>query len=180
MFKTMIKLNSFSLHTAKLDNFHELNKQLMEGLEQHIDNKTTRKSHEFFGRFENIYIDTQQIPQLNEILNSVIDIASEILKRPTDKLKAGLWFNVMNPGDKTTLHRHDDDDELLSAVYYIKVAENSGTLILGKDSVLTTVTPQEGMFVFFPPNMPHEVTENLSLQSRVSLGINIGPLSSEE
>lgn len=176
----MIKLQSFSLYTAKLTNFHELNRQLLEGLERHIDDKSTRKTHEFFGRFENIYIDTQQIPQLSEVLNSVIEIASEILNRPADELKAGLWFNVMQPGDKTTLHKHDDDDELLSAVYYVTVAENSGTLILSKDAVLTTVTPEEGMFVLFPPNMPHEVTENLSQQSRISLGINIGPVHSED
>jgi hypothetical protein len=176
----MIKLHSFSLHTAKLDNFQELNTQLLQGLEQHINDDATRRTHEFFGRFENIYIDTQQIPQLGEVLHSAIEIASEILKRPAEGLKAGLWFNVMNPGDKTTLHRHDDDDELLSAVYYIKVAENSGTLILGKDAVQTNITPQEGMFVLFPPDMPHQVTENLSQQSRVSLGINIGPVHPEE
>ena len=85
----------------------------------------------------------------------------------------------MNPGDKTTQHQHDDDDELLSAVYYVQVTDNSGTLQLGKGPILTQVTPQEGLFVFFPPNMPHEVTENLSEQCRVSLGINIGPVDSD-
>lgn len=86
----------------------------------------------------------------------------------------------MNPGDKTTLHQHDDDDELLSAVYYIKVPENSGTLILHKTPIKTQVTPQEGMFAFFPPDMPHEVTENMSNSARISLGINIGPLHPDD
>jgi len=176
----MFRIRNFSLHVSHLRNFSETNKKLLNGLDQYINDESTRKSHEFFGRFENIYIDSSKIPELNKILNAVKEVAAEILKMPAADLKAGLWFNVMNPGDKTTLHKHDDDDELLSAVYYIKVADNSGTLILGKEPVITTVTPEEGMFAFFPPNIPHEVTENLSNESRVSLGINIGPLHSDD
>lgn len=176
----MNRLQHFSLHTTYLNDFQTLNQQLLDGLKRHIDDKNTRKTHLFFGRYENIYISSKQIPQISDILDSVVEIAAEILKRPPDELKAGLWFNVMNPGDKTTLHKHDDDDELLSAVYYIKVPDNSGKLVIGKEPALTKLTPQEGLLAFFPPNMPHEVTENLSQESRVSLGINIGPLHSEE
>jgi len=153
---------------------------LLEGLMRHIDDEGTRKTHHFFGRYENIYLSSEQIPHIDHILSSVIEIAAEILKMPSSELKAGLWFNVMNPGDKTTLHKHDDDDELLSAVYYIKVPDNSGSLIIGKEPAFTKLTPQEGLLAFFPPNMPHEVTENLSSDSRISLGINIGPLHPEE
>lgn len=176
----MNRLQHFSLHTTQLGHFQKLNQQLLEGLNRHIDDKNTRKTHLFFGRYENIYISSDQVPQISEILNSVIKIAAKILKRPSCELKAGLWFNVMNPGDKTTLHKHDDDDELLSAVYYIKVPSNSGSLILGKEPAYTKLTPQEGLLAFFPPNMPHEVTENLSQECRISLGINIGPLLPEE
>ncbi len=176
----MNQLQHFSLHTTILHHFEELNEQLLLGLKRHIDDEATRKTHLFFGRYENIYISADQIPQINDILNFVIEVATQILKRPADELKAGLWFNVMNPGDKTTLHRHDDDDELLSAVYYIKVPDNSGKLILGKEPAFTKLTPQEGLLALFPPGMPHEVTENLSSESRISLGINIGPLHSEE
>ena len=38
------------------------------------------------------------------------------------------------------------------------------------------VTPEEGMFVFFPADMLHEVTINNSPEMRLSLGINIGPV----
>lgn len=174
----MSNLNNFTLHTATLNNHEDINKQLINGLNTYIDNESTRKSHEFFGRYENIYIDNEKIPAISTILDTVLDFASDIIKIPRKKLKAGLWFNVMNPGDKTTLHRHDDDDELLSAVYYVQVADNSGKLHIGKGPVLTQVTPEEGMFAFFSPAMPHEVSENLSDQCRISLGINIGPLKS--
>jgi len=176
----MNRIQHFSLHTTLLSHFQELNRHLFEGLMRHIDDEDTRKTHHFFGRYENIYLSSEQIPHIDDILSSVIEIAAEILKRPSSELKAGLWFNVMNPGDKTTLHKHDDDDELLSAVYYIKVPENSGSLIIGKEPAFTKLTPQEGLLALFPPNMPHEVTENLSSDSRISLGINIGPLHPEE
>ena len=173
----MYKLKNFSLQTALLDGYEDINRQLLDGLNTYIDDTRTRKSHHFMGRYENIYIDNARIPALSLIINNVKEIAAEILHVPSNNLKAGLWFNVMNPGDKTTRHQHDDDDELLSAVYYIKVPENSGNLKLGKIPVFTEVTPREGMFVFFPPELPHEVTENLSDESRVSLGINIGPVT---
>lgn len=169
------RLNQHSLHYARLAECNELNQLLITGLQQYIDDQDTRKTHEFFGRYENIYIDAEKIPAIRQVLRTVTEIAAEILQQPAEELKAGLWFNLMNPGDRTTLHRHDDDDELLSAVYYVKVPKNSGELMLGTPPMHCRVTPEEGLFVFFPPDMPHEVTENLSQHSRISLGINIGP-----
>jgi len=171
----MNNLQYFTLHTQDLSNANAVNQQLVDGLNEFIDEETTRKSHYFFDRYENIYIDTDKIPALKIIIESVLNYSAEILGCRAKELKAGLWFNVMMPGDKTTLHRHDDYDELLSAVYYVQVAEDSGTLHLRKEPVEIQVTPRQGMFVFFKPDMPHEVTENLSQQCRISLGINIGP-----
>ncbi|VAW67125.1 hypothetical protein MNBD_GAMMA08-1582, partial [hydrothermal vent metagenome] len=45
-----------------------------------------------------------------------------------------------------------------------------------KKGIEIKVTPKPGMFVFFSPNMPHEVSKNLSAACRISLGINIGPV----
>ncbi|VAW60417.1 hypothetical protein MNBD_GAMMA11-3393 [hydrothermal vent metagenome] len=168
-------LKNLSLHTATLNGHSAINQQLIAGLNTYIDHESTLKSHHFAGRYENIYINADQIPAISQVLNATRQFAAHILNRPAKKLKAGLWFNVMNPGDKTTLHRHDDDDELLSGVYYVQVAENSGTLLFEMSRVQTRVNPEEGLFVFFSPDMPHEVTENRSPQCRVSLGINIGP-----
>lgn len=172
----MTQIKHYSLHSAMLDDHSTVNQQLMAGLDIYLDHDATHKSHHFFGRYENIYISSEHIPALSVIIETVKLHAASILGRLPDKLKAGLWFNVMNPGDQTTLHRHDDDDELLSAVYYVQVAQKSGTLQLIRDSVHTEITPKEGMFVFFSPDMPHEVTENRSQHCRVSLGINIGPV----
>ena len=93
----------------------------------------------------------------------------------TNDLKIGYWFNLMQPGHITTLHRHDDFDELISGVIYLRVPENSGDLILeaGKKSV--TLTPETGNYIFFDPATPHRVTQNLSEHYRLSIGMNIGP-----
>lgn len=174
-----MRIRDFSLQTVELEDSNRINQLLEDGLAQHIDDNETRKSHFFMGRYENIYLSEQQVPAIREILDACISFSSEILGMPADSLKAGLWFNIMGPGDKTTLHQHDDDDELLSAVYYVNTPDNSGYLKIGKGTVLTSVTPKAGMFVFFPPNMPHEVTENLSQQPRLSVGINIGPAKTQ-
>jgi len=176
----MNNLQNFTLHTQMIDNPESLNQQLINGLDTFIDAESTRKSHHFFGRYENIYIDQKQIPALADILKNSIHFAAKILNCNENTLKAGLWFNVMNPGDKTTLHRHDDDDELLSAVYYVELSENSGFLQLKNQKTDIQITPTAGLFVFFPPDMPHQVSENLSNKRRVSLGINIGPLSNSD
>ena len=173
----MNNLQYFTLHTQMMNNFEQLNQQLITGLNTFIDADSTRKSHHFFGRYENIYISQKQIPALTDVLKTSIQYAAKILNCHKNELKAGLWFNVMNPGDKTTRHRHDDDDELLSAVYYIQLSENSGFLQLESKNTEIRVTPTPGLFVFFPPDMPHQVSENLSNKRRVSLGINIGPLN---
>jgi len=172
----MNDLKYFTLHTHMLNDYENINSQIVQGLNTYINEESTRKSHHFFGRYENIYIDSDKIPALSFITEAAISQSAKILSCNASQLKAGFWFNVMNPGDKTTLHRHDDYDELLSAVYYVQVATNSGILHLKKRPVDIQVTPEQGMFVFFSPTMPHEVSENLSQQCRISLGINIGPI----
>jgi len=172
----MNDLKYFTLHAQILDDFEVINKKLIDGLETFIDKDGTRKSHLFFGRYENIYINKENIPALSDIIKFSIYYAAKILDCSAKELKAGLWFNVMNPSDKTTLHRHDDNDELLSAVYYIQLAEQSGFLQLKKKDMEIQITPKPGMFVFFAPDMPHKVSENLSTVCRISLGINIGPI----
>lgn len=168
------------LFSKTIDHSDELNASLLASFYRHLDDDDNRRSHFFAGRYENIYISSDKVPEKKRILENVIEAASEILDIPAAELQAGLWFNVMQPGDSTTAHRHDDYDELLSAVYYVKVPENSGNLILSINNFVTQVTPEEGMMVFFPPDMMHEVTENRSNEMRLSLGINIGPRHAEE
>jgi predicted 2-oxoglutarate/Fe(II)-dependent dioxygenase YbiX len=92
-----------------------------------------------------------------------------------DKLKAGFWFNAMEAGQRTTLHHHDENDELLSAVYYIRVPENSGELILHDAGKQVSIQPQAGKLVMFAPKVLHEVAANLGTGLRLSVAMNVGP-----
>ena len=142
-------------------------------LQQDADNLT--KTHFFHHRFENIYLKTVDNPDLKLLLDESLKYCSELLSMNPDALKIGYWFNLMQPGHITTLHRHDDFDELISGVIYLKVPENSGDLVLesGKQSI--TLEPVAGNYVFFDPATPHRVTENQSDCYRLSIGMNIGP-----
>lgn len=151
-----------------------LNASLMEGFDALADAPETRRSHYFSGRYENIYISGEQLPAYAELLTIARGHAATILGTQPDKLKAGGWFNAMGPGHETLMHSHDDDDEVLSAVYYVQVPPNSGELVLMGDQGPIRVSPEVGHFVFFSSGLDHEVTKNCSDALRLSIGINFG------
>ena len=134
-----------------------------------------RQTHHFAGRFENTYIDEADIPDIATVLDVVKQQAGRLLGIPVDTLKAGFWFNAMEAGQRTTLHHHDENDELLSAVYYIRVPENSGELILHDAGKQVSIQPQEGKLVVFAPGVLHEVTAHLGSGLRLSVAMNVGP-----
>ncbi|HEX5637861.1 MAG TPA: hypothetical protein VFY78_12280 [Gammaproteobacteria bacterium] len=169
-----------SYYSLMLDNADLLNQALLNGYSQYAQDSATRRSHQYEGRYENIYIGADRIPQIDTVLSHARRAAAEILQVEVETLRAGLWFNAMPPGSRTLKHAHDDDDELLSAVYYVHVPANAGHLILHTANFSTHVAPQAGMFVFFPPDVQHEVTENLGTEMRLSLGINIGPANRDD
>ncbi|NOX09406.1 MAG: hypothetical protein GXP22_07975 [Gammaproteobacteria bacterium] len=139
------------------------------------DDTAIKKTHLFDGRYENIYVPLDRIPTLKPVLLQVKHYAAEILNINIEQLKIGFWFNEMQPGHTTTLHRHDDDDELLSCAYYLQVPKQSGQLILEDGKNQQKITPIEGNAIFFSPSLPHAVSENRSDKMRLSIGINIGP-----
>ena len=152
-----------------------LNRSLLRRYQQLCDDVDTRKTHYFLGRYENTYISKHRIPEVSQILDRVIARAADQTGVPTDKLQAGFWFNAMGLGHTTTRHRHDDDDELLSAVYYLRVPEDSGNLLLYTEASPLVIEPVAGLLVCFDPTCEHEVTRNNSDHLRLSIGINVGP-----
>ena len=134
-----------------------------------------RRSHLFEGRYENLYLNEKRIPQITRLRELACQHAAEVLGLKPEALTAGCWLNDMPPGSVTLTQCHDDDDELLSGVYYIDVPEHSGHLVLHHEGEQVSVTPEAGKFVFFSPAIPHEVTRNASTRHRLSLGFNFGP-----
>lgn len=134
-----------------------------------------RQSHHFEGRFENTYIEASDIPVIAALLTLVKQQAGQLLGVSMETLKTGFWFNAMQAGQRTAPHHHDENDELLSAVYYIRVPEHSGDLVLHGDDRKIMVQPQEGKLVMFAPAVLHEVTVNRSAGMRLSVAMNVGP-----
>lgn len=139
------------------------------------DTAQARKTHFFAGRYENIYLARDSIPGLEVILNFALAEAARLLACPPPQLQLGFWFNLMRQGDVTLPHAHDDDDELLSATYYLQIPPEAGRLLLQLPDGVRTIEPIEGNFVFFHPRIVHEVTRHSHATPRISIGMNIGP-----
>jgi hypothetical protein len=133
----------------------------------------TRRSHYFQGRFENIYPERAAMPEVEPVLEWVTGFARRICNAPV--LRCGFWFNEMAHGQSTGVHTHDDDDEILSAVYYVTAPIGSGALLLHTRMRTVRVPPRPGLLVFFPPDVPHEVEAHNGEDVRLSLAMNFGP-----
>ncbi len=167
------------LYYRKKPNFttDESNQLVLNGFLRQYQQPDIKRTHLFGSRYENIYLNEKHIPELKPLMKEAIVLAEEILQK--HNLRAGYWFNYMPPDSTTTLHTHDDDDELLSCAYYVTVPENSGNLIIYDDTKHATqkrfeITPIAGEFIFFKPNVRHEVSKNNSSEHRLSIGINFG------
>jgi hypothetical protein len=155
----------------------DLNAEILKKFLANQDDTEVRKTHLFEGRYENIYLTEQQIPELTLLISEATTLAKGILKKKN--LRAGFWFNYMPPGSSTMIHSHDDYDELLSAVYYVHVPKNSGNLLIyethkNNQEEKVEIKPRAGEFIFFKPDVRHEVSENHSNEHRLSIGINFG------
>jgi len=139
------------------------------------DSGQVRRSHYFAGRYENLYLPRESIPALNIILDSALAEAARLLNTDSAELQLGFWFNIMQQGDVTVAHSHDDADELLSATYYLQAPAGSAQLLLSLPDGPRGFAPVEGRFIFFHPALVHEVSAHPLPTPRISLGLNIGP-----
>ena len=164
----------FPVYRLRLQDSAPYNRELGDAFERLADTPDTHRSHLFHGRYENIYPPRKQLPEIEPLIRTVEDAARRILQR-RGPLQTGFWFNRMKPGDVTTLHCHDDDDELLSAVYYLNVPSNSGRLLFHMGSSTLGLAPDAGTLLLFPPDLLHEVERHRGEGTRLSVAFNIGP-----
>ena len=148
----------------------DFNQALLDQFIAARDRDDVRRTHFFNERYENIYLEDHHAPLLDELRREAKRLAEEILGQAVTRM--GSWFNAMGPGAETTLHSHDEDDERLSGVYYVRVPENSGKLIIHRGTQRIYHAPQEGQWVFFAPETPHAVGLNRSEELRLSVAFN--------
>jgi mannose-6-phosphate isomerase-like protein (cupin superfamily) len=161
------------VHLAKLPDADRINSQLISAYRRVLDAGAARQTHHFFGRFENTYIGEDALPEVKPIARFALAAARQCLGAV--HLRYGFWFNEMQPGHRTSLHSHEEDDEQLSAVYYVRAPHKSGRLCLHHGPAQVMITPQDGLLVLFPPETPHEVEENRAAGVRLSVAFNFGP-----
>jgi hypothetical protein len=149
-----------------------LNAALAQAVDSLWDAPDTRRTHQVNGRFENIYITLERLPEARPVLEAAGTYARRILGRRD--LRLGFWLNRMAPGELTGLHTHEEDDELLSGVYYVEVPPDSGRLLLHLGGKEHAVAPSAGDFCFFAPAVPHAVETNAGEGIRLSLAFNVG------
>jgi len=172
--------NASGIMTQHLAQSSRVNNCIQGQYYRHANNDSVTRSHYFRGRFENIYMDLSLVPGLTPVLSMVEACAQAYLQLSSGGLRIGYWFNDMKPGDSTTLHCHDEFDELLSGVYYVCVPEGSGSLLIHDNDLCYKIEPREGTMVFFAPERMHEVLENKSRNNRISVGFNVGKHCSAE
>jgi uncharacterized RmlC-like cupin family protein len=165
-----------AVHFAELPDAQRINRRLIEAYVRENDAPDVRRTHMFAGRYENTYIPVDRLPELAPVSDFALRTAERILQQRG--LRQGFWFNEMPPGSRTTLHSHEEIDELLSAVYYVQCAQDSGRLVLHDPEAQVSITPRPGLLVLFPPDLPHEVEENASPTMRLSVAFNFGPSNS--
>ena len=163
------------LQIYELHDYQTVNTGLAQAILALAEEDFFRRSHFFHGRYENLYTDAAKLPGLQTILATILERTAQFLGQDVAELRLGFWLNIMHEGDVTSLHSHDDDDELLSAVYYVQVPQGSASFRLHLDNEIQDVAPQAGRLMLFDPTLPHEVGEHHSDIPRISIGMNIGP-----
>ena len=168
-------LSTNTVHRIICHECKPLHAEIIQSMFKLLDDPSTKKSHLFNNRYENIYINQEHIPTIKPVLQMILHESAKQLNTQTDNLQMAFWFNIMQKNDVTLPHRHDDDDELLSGTYYLQMPEQSGSLkiTLGPESIIT-ITPEEAALTCFHPAVIHEVTQHQSLVARISIGFNVG------
>ena len=144
------------------------------------EDESLHKTHYFHDRFENIYLKPGQHQLLDRLMAESLSHCAQLLNLKPEALHIGYWFNLMQPGHVTTLHRHDDLDELISGVVYLVVPPCSGDLVIHTEDEKVVLEPKVGNYIYFDPKTPHEVTRNQSDSYRLSIGMNIGLVDPED
>ncbi len=161
-----------SLHCARLGDAQETNRAILDRFEALRALPELRRTHLIAGRYENLYVPETMLPEIGPVVRAALGHARDLLGTPD--LKLGFWLNAMQPGESTSRHTHDDDDEMLVGVYYVSTPPGSGDLVLTQQGVQLRLRPEAGLFAFFSPRVPHEVEPNLSERLRLSVAFNFG------
>lgn len=132
---------------------------------------------------------------LEKVKNLIEDKASLVftdygIKSNIKPVVANGWININQNNNYNQIHNHPG--VCMAAVFYVKVPEDSGRIVMMRDQNVTffndmcsdmsnsatypsaTYTPKAGKLLFFPAWLPHFVEPNKSKEERISIAFNVG------
>jgi hypothetical protein len=161
-----------------------------------IDNsKLITQIHEFQNTHESVSISNEggyQSPEFHcqELLDVVQQITPRLENKPLSNFSLYSWININGKGHHNRRHTHISTNIFLSGIYYVKVPQNSGRvrfydprgaliqsmpdhLYFNSGTEYVFIEPQEGMIMFFPSWLEHDVEPSKSDEDRISIAFNV-------
>ena len=150
------------------------------------DNKNNYKFTHFINkRWENIYLNINEIPSIKPLLSLSTSYAIEVFRKiikphqtlmiPNTLLgyeKNEFWFNAASKGESTDTHNHINK-AAVSGVFYLQAPQNSANLFFKEDKEEMEVKAETNKLILFPAELDHYVPENKSNKKRISIAFNL-------
>ena len=175
------------------ENFQAINKELLAYIYEVLFHaKVPLKEYaSAVGGDQSEKFDFRDTPLFSAALEkTVLQVSEELMIDPKCKtMVTDCWANINYPGSYNRKHTHFNS--MLSGVYYPRVPENSGQLVLTDPRVQAYIitlpatkktpftsrhvrrTPLAGEFIVFPSWLEHSVEVNESREERVSVAFNV-------
>lgn len=180
-------------YKINLNKFHHIHPYLIEKVSDLYNNKKNDyakwncETYTTLGLY-NLNEDQKFDELLYEMKIHVTNFANIFKVKNCDVQSSYSWLNLSHPGTYQEYHMHTKSH--FSAVYYVKVPENSGNIIFQSHESFTDMfplnvnhnnfensktfiyPPKEGDLIIFRSNLQHMVSTNKSDDIRVSLSSN--------
>ena len=179
------------IHTISIDNFSQLQSQIIELVYQE-KNKNQGRTASNVGGYQSTPF---SLRERNDVLSQTLSniITNLPCFRKSIKFDISAWVNINKSGDSNQNHNHPATN--LAGVLWIKIPNNSGNIKLlstynftGYGELLSYTDefqkqtncyydyiyePREGSMIIFPAHLIHKVEENKSNDDRISISFNI-------
>ena len=125
-----------------------------------------------------------------ELLNKIVKKVPTVNEKPISNITLHTWANINKKGNYNRRHVHMSSSIFLCGVYYVKVPDNSGNIRFfdPRGPLMTSmkdhnyffgghehhfIIPKEGLLLFFPSWLEHDVEPNASDEDRISIAFNV-------
>ena len=189
-------LFSVPIFHYKLDNYKEINKELLNYILELQKSDKTGNAHSNKGGWHSQNFDiVNQGPPIN-FLNKIKDYLKHIISNefgwkyvPNKQRIVAMWAIINKKNSFNVMHNHQNC--YFSSAYYVKKPKNSGDITFFDpkeaktyrfpkiekyteySSEAVTIKPEEGDLLIFPSYLYHSVGENLSEDDRIVVSFNV-------